>query len=148
MTIHVHPVNHRVRGERKTPSLLCRPVRSESGCSHSIDKASLLDATSTDTLQLISLIHLDVLAQLKQTHCRPNATWGDHTSTGRVIIKRVNVFSMAKHHLGSSTKKVPLRVFTTVYTKPRSVVVCDTGRENKTNKNKNKPVYRFSVLLS
>lgn len=47
--------------------------------------------------------------------CRPKATWGDHTSTGRVIIKRVNVFSMAKHHLGSSTKKVLLCIYHSLY---------------------------------
>lgn len=69
---HIHPVNHRLHGNRTTPSLLCCSVRSESGCTHSIDKGLLLDAPSIDTPQLISLIHLDKLAELQQIHCNRN----------------------------------------------------------------------------
>lgn len=67
--IHVYPVNHRTHvdvGRRHSfvalPGLKTDAVISKT-------KLCELDATSTDTLQLISLIHFDILVQLKQIHC-------------------------------------------------------------------------------
>lgn len=93
--IHVHPVNHRSHGgDCRTPSHPCCRVRSESGCSHSIDKALLLDATSTDALRLISLIHLDIPARLKQIHCICNVFPGVQIWTTKLPISRSDLFVM------------------------------------------------------
>lgn len=129
--IHIHPVNHRSHGNCTTPSLLCCSVRSESGCSHSIDKALLLDATSIDTPQLISLIHLVILAELQQIHYDANMFPGVQTST-LGYLRRSHLY-MSCHYEASQAilhgqtspgilKNVPLRVFIIIFTKLPSVI--------------------------